>query len=141
MKQFGGIRTAGCIHCPLGAACLGGSSQHRWSCWFQRCCEFCFDSISFLFPNPASFFLFFPFFLSIFLHVSCDTQTGAYCKEPVTEPNRPRPSATNIAKLYVCIYFRIKPTKYSKCLIICNLFSYLKLVLFSIHIPVAYMPD
>lgn len=110
MKQFGGIRTAGCIRCPSGAACLGGSSQHRWSCWFQRC-EFCFDSISFLFPNPSSFFLFFSLSLfHIFLHVSCDTQTGAYCKGTMIEPNRPRPSATNIARFYICRDFSIKPT-------------------------------
>lgn len=73
IKQFGGIRTAGCICCPGGAACLGGSSHHRWSWWFPRC-EFCFDSISFLFPNPSSFFLFFPFLYSTFFFMFRVTQ-------------------------------------------------------------------
>lgn len=99
---------------------------------------FCLLPIS---QSPFLLPLFLLSFFPIFPHVLRDTQTGAYCKGTMIEPNRPRPSAISIVKFYICIYFRIKPTNYSKCLIICNLFSYLKLVLFSIHIPVTYMSD
>lgn len=62
----------------------------------------------YLLPISQSLFLLPLFSLSllhIFLHVLCDTQTGAYCKGTMIEPNRPRPSATNVARCFICIDF------------------------------------